>query len=964
MDYPWVGWVADVFISYSRRDSLFVERLAAAVEGRGKAVWLDTEGIEAGEVFPIALRRAIEGSDAFVFVITPDSVASQFCEQEIEHAQTLGKRILPVLRSKVPDEGLPAEVRERNWIPFEDDEQFAGSVDRLIAALDKDLDHAQAHTRWLVKALDWEAHGRDKSFLLRGSELVSGEAWLAGVKAGAEPEPTALQREYVYASRTVSTRRQRLVVGVSLVAVVVALALAVFALISRSQARRSAAVAVRSATTAEAQRLGAQALTVTPPDESFLYARESYNLEPSSATRGYLFAAQARSPAALAVVTPVPERIRAMLSSPDRRRQLVGSNLGGGTVLDSGTLSVERRFAAAPGVVSWAGSDALLYRDARSGKLGFLDLKSGRFRPDPRLPPTAYSVSANGRSLYTLPLSGASIGVVDLKSMRLERTLKPPPGFSFFDVEPEQGGIVVAVEAPARNNPAAVRYAVWLHSFTGAPSLVVQGAPGSPPQVPYSVGGGRLALPWIQGVRLIDLSSGKTSVIDRDIGGLSNLGLSPDGRTLVLATLAHSGVTVVSAPSGSPLDTFVGHQSQIHGVTFNPSGSVVYTGGADGRLIAWDLRGTRSLATTTELPASGPPQIESFPDGRYIAATRDGRLAAAVNGDGTVQILRSQAPGLPIAHSLVVAHAGAPGQPFAVGFDRAGDRLAVGTDSGRVLIYATSTWKVEQRLTVPVHSGPPAPTVSVAFSPGGDVVVAGVADGRILRFRVSTGAALAPIIAARPTAADANPLSAVAYSPDGTQIAAAVATSGAGAVTVFDASTGARQYSVRDGYFASAVTFTPDGRTLITGDGEGFGRFWNAATGRADGSPIRVDEGTVNSLAVDSAGVTLASAGTDGATWLFDLKSRTEIGTPLGADPSTTTAALFVGRGDGSPLTLATPNFGSRSATLTRWNLKAGYLAKRACRVARRNLTQLEWEQVLPNLPYAKVCAAYPLAAS
>ena len=282
----------------------------AAVEGRGKAVWLDTEGIEAGEVFPIALRRAIEGSDAFVFVITPDSVASQFCEQEIEHAQTLGKRILPVLRSRVPDEGLPAEVRERNWIPFEDDEQFAASVDRLIAALDKDLDHAQAHTRWLVKALDWEAHGRDKSFLLRGSELASGEAWLAGVKDGAEPEPTSLQREYVYASRTVSTRRQRLVVGLSLVAVVVALALAVFALISRSQARRSAAVAVRSATTAEAQRLGAQALTVTPPDESFLYARESYNLEPSSATRGYLFAAQARSPAALAVVTPVPERIQ------------------------------------------------------------------------------------------------------------------------------------------------------------------------------------------------------------------------------------------------------------------------------------------------------------------------------------------------------------------------------------------------------------------------------------------------------------------------------------------------------------------------------------------------------------------------------------------------------------------------------------------------------------------------------
>ena len=175
-----------------------------------------------------------------------------------------------------------------------------------------------------------KSHGRDKSFLLRGSELASGEAWLAGVKVGAEPEPTALQREYVYASRGASdapaAARRRAELGRGRCRGT----LAVSALISRSQARRSAAVAVRSATTAEAQRLGAQALTVTPPDESFLYARESYNLEPSSATRGYLFAAQARSPAALAVVTPVPERINGMVSSPDRRRQLVGSNLGGG----------------------------------------------------------------------------------------------------------------------------------------------------------------------------------------------------------------------------------------------------------------------------------------------------------------------------------------------------------------------------------------------------------------------------------------------------------------------------------------------------------------------------------------------------------------------------------------------------------------------------------------------------------
>jgi hypothetical protein len=46
--------MADVFISYSRRDSEFVTRLSAALQDRGKDVWVDTEGIRDAEVFPAA----------------------------------------------------------------------------------------------------------------------------------------------------------------------------------------------------------------------------------------------------------------------------------------------------------------------------------------------------------------------------------------------------------------------------------------------------------------------------------------------------------------------------------------------------------------------------------------------------------------------------------------------------------------------------------------------------------------------------------------------------------------------------------------------------------------------------------------------------------------------------------------------------------------------------------------------
>jgi WD40 repeat protein len=245
--------LSDVFVSYSRRDGAFVGELVADLGLRGKSVWLDTEGIEDAAVFPDAIRLAIESSDAFVFVITPESAASQFCQQEVDHALDLNKRLVPLLREPVPDDALPEAVRVRNWIPFTPDVDRDAACDRLVAALDKDLEHAHAHTHWLVKALEWESRGRDKSFLLRGSELASAEAWLAHVAESADPAPTMSQRSYLLASRTAAARRQRLVVGASLVTVVVAAALAAFALVSRSQAVSARANAQSRALAAESE---------------------------------------------------------------------------------------------------------------------------------------------------------------------------------------------------------------------------------------------------------------------------------------------------------------------------------------------------------------------------------------------------------------------------------------------------------------------------------------------------------------------------------------------------------------------------------------------------------------------------------------------------------------------------------------------------------------------------------------
>jgi YVTN family beta-propeller protein len=199
--------VADVFLSYSRRDGEFVRRLAAALQERGKDVWVDVEGIRDAEVFPEALRRAVEASDAFVFVLSPDSVGSSFCVEEVEHAASLNKRIVPLALRPVTDVEVPEGVRVRNWIPAGGEWDFETTVARVLKALDTDLEWEREHSRLTVRALEWEQAGRDSSFLLRGADLKAAERWLAS-SAGKDPGPTALEREYLLAAR-VRVRRTR-----------------------------------------------------------------------------------------------------------------------------------------------------------------------------------------------------------------------------------------------------------------------------------------------------------------------------------------------------------------------------------------------------------------------------------------------------------------------------------------------------------------------------------------------------------------------------------------------------------------------------------------------------------------------------------------------------------------------------------------------------------------------------------
>ncbi len=190
---------ANVFISYSRRNKEFVQQLHSALEATGREVWVDWESIPVAGDWWQEIQLGIELADTFLFVISPHSAASKVCGQEIEEALKHNKRLVPVVYEDVLPEQVHPELARLNWIFLRPEDDFQHGFQRLLAALDQDLDYVRTHTRLLVRALDWERHGRDHSYLLRGTDLDRANEHLAQGN-NQEPRPTALHHRYVLAS--------------------------------------------------------------------------------------------------------------------------------------------------------------------------------------------------------------------------------------------------------------------------------------------------------------------------------------------------------------------------------------------------------------------------------------------------------------------------------------------------------------------------------------------------------------------------------------------------------------------------------------------------------------------------------------------------------------------------------------------------------------------------------------------
>lgn len=195
--------MTDVFISYSRKDKNFIVMLNSALAKINRDVWVDWEDIPLTSEWWKEIQRGIEAAGTFIFIITPNSVASAVCRDEVEHAVKLNKRLVPIVRDDSFDKDkIHPALGKYNWLFFRESDNFDEAFLSLIKALDTDLEHVQTHTRLLLWAIQWKDKGKSDDLILRGRDFEDASAWLEQSKKSKRiPSAKGIITDYIKVSR-------------------------------------------------------------------------------------------------------------------------------------------------------------------------------------------------------------------------------------------------------------------------------------------------------------------------------------------------------------------------------------------------------------------------------------------------------------------------------------------------------------------------------------------------------------------------------------------------------------------------------------------------------------------------------------------------------------------------------------------------------------------------------------------
>lgn len=126
----------DIFISYSRKDSVLVLPLVSRLKEKGFTVWMDKDGIESGDAFKSVIVHAIKESNVFLFFSSIGANESPWTIKEVNSAVYLKKVIIPVkLDNSDYNDSILFDLVGLDFVDYTVEEKRNDALDNLIKAL-------------------------------------------------------------------------------------------------------------------------------------------------------------------------------------------------------------------------------------------------------------------------------------------------------------------------------------------------------------------------------------------------------------------------------------------------------------------------------------------------------------------------------------------------------------------------------------------------------------------------------------------------------------------------------------------------------------------------------------------------------------------------------------------------------------------------------------------------------------
>ncbi|MGY0058296.1 nSTAND1 domain-containing NTPase [Streptomyces sp. LZ34] len=836
---------------------------------------------------------------------------------------------------------------------------------RLRGWIDEDRQRLRTHRKLTEAARTWEELGRDPGALYRGARLV--EAREAFDEPDASAELTAVERDFLAASRTAGTReRRRVRTFVGSVAVLVALAL-VAGVVAWQQNR--AGEQRRAEATSRRIASVAQNMRYADPVTAMRLSVAAWNVSHTVEARSALLGAMAQRPQDTFTASGGSADDNALLSADGRA--LVTSGMNSGVVgwdlathrrISSVKLSDETETATAVSpdgrqVVTF-GEAGLRLRDRASGRLigPLIEMDEGDG--------DAY-FGASGRTLVVQ--DGHWLRLWDIRHRRLlfrrpsetvqEPALSADDGrIALCSDQDELEVWDVRAHRRIRTLPVAIL------------RLVCDPDADVDMEVALTPDGRRLLITTAKGVRGWELASGK-ELPSITHAGLWDLTLSRDGRMLAAADDQEILVWRLDSP-GEPVYRHPLAGRRISGLRLDADHGIIRYQEGDG--MASDAVRTLYLgsATTSKWGPKQDGEALFSPDASLIAEMRTSgeraRIELRRTGGGA-----SAAAALPSADCRTTGQPGhkgqyclplmafsADGQTFAYGF---GERNAA---NGRPRAERVAVWDVRKRrktadlvLTPKGEDG--SGVDSIALTPDGKTVLAYRHSSETLELwgiRSRTKVTRRPNGMADVVTGGTGDFwlsfpdsSALAVRPDGRMVTTASGER-------FTLPSGRPERPTRSQEPVYALAYRPDDEQLARGTDSGQVTLWDGSAERRLGvvAGTLTGEGResaepVQALAYSPDGKILAVAGQTGTLRLWDTASGLPLGSALLTAGDAVRAVSFTE--DGRTLLVA-----GEHVPLQKFAIDPERVTTAVCERAGGGLHRADWKTYIPEVPYRKVC--------